>query len=531
MAGGDRERDGRARDDRITRLREETRQRWDRADDEAEAVAADLDSDDPETRAAAAWTLAELAAEDPDPPRLISVESDLAPLLTDDDEWVRRGASWALANVADDSPHRARAALSDLTESLGDEDPLVRENGVLAVSAVAREYPRAAEPALSRLAGLVREDDGIARRYAAETLRRLVTKLDADGFPETIEAAPDVAEVLSGESGVVAVADDGDDGRPVRVGEPNDSPADDGGEHEDGRDRATTDDRGPPDQLPTAPETVAERGDFEYLGDLGDGPLTTAAKARAPTTSEVSQRIVVVLRTLRRDAGVDPADFEDALRAWAAVDDHPHVAPVLARGPNPRPWVATEYLDGGSLRDRVGRIGFERAVWYARCLVEAVSQAHARGVVHGALRPSAVGFSRTLGAWPVPKVGEWGFGDLLVEARDLPVPPAFAAPEHVAPERLGRPDSSTDVYQLGALCYALFAGRPPFVGERGEVVRQVRDDDPAPASEFGDGVPETFDDLLARALAKRKQARFETAADFQRELAVVARELSLSFEL
>jgi hypothetical protein len=517
--------------DRIETLREEARERWGRAADDVDSAAADLDSDDPEERAAAAWTLAELA-EDPDDSRRVPVESDLAALLDDDDEWVRRGASWAVANVADHHPSRARGALSEVTASLDDSDPLVRENGVVAVADVAREYPHAVEPALSRLADLVREDDGLARRRAAETLRRLVTRLDEDGFPETIEATPDIADLLGGDLGVVAVTDDAGDGRPVRVGAGDSSADDDEGENAGGgRNRATPDDRGPPDQLPAPPEIDTERSDFEHLADFGDGPLTTAAKVRAPSLSEGGQRVVVVCRTLRADAGVSPADFEEALRAWAAVDDHAHVAPVLARGPTPRPWVATEFLDGGSLRDHVGSVGFERAVWYAHCLATAVSHAHARGVVHGALRPSAVGFSRTLGAWPVPKVGEWGFGDLLGAVQERPAPPAFLAPEHVAPDEFGGPDSSTDMYQLGALCYALFAGRPPFAGEAGDVIREVRASDPPPASAFDGSVPDEIDALLSRAVAKRKQARFETAEDFRRELEVVARDLSLSFEL
>lgn len=517
--------------DRIETLREEARERWGRAADDVDSAAADLDSDDPEERAAAAWTLAELA-EDPDDSRRVPVESDLAALLDDDDEWVRRGASWAVANVADHHPTRARAALSEVTASLDDSDPLVRENGVVAVADVAREYPHAVEPVLSRLADLVREDDGLARRRAAETLRRLVTRLDEDGFPETIEATPDIADLLGGDLGVVAVTDDAGDGRPVRVGAGDSSADDDEGENAGGgRNRATPDDRGPPDQLPAPPEIDTERSDFEHLADFGDGPLTTAAKVRAPSLSEGGQRVVVVCRTLRADAGVSPADFEEALRAWAAVDDHAHVAPVLARGPTPRPWVATEFLDGGSLRDHVGSVGFERAVWYAHCLATAISHAHARGVVHGALRPSAVGFSRTLGAWPVPKVGEWAFGDLLGAVQELPAPPAFAAPEHLAPDEFGGPDSSTDVYQLGALCYALFAGRPPFVGEAEAAVREVRASDPPPASEFADEVPDEIDALLSRALAKEKQARFETAEDFRRELEVGAGNLSLPFEL
>lgn len=515
-------------DQRVERLRRRARERWGRADDDADELLAELDSDDPEARARAAWSLAELAADDPDRSRRVPVESDLAPLLSDDDRWVRRGASWALATVAEECPRRARAAVPEVAESLGDDDPLVRENGVLALAAVGRENPRAVEPALSRLADLARDDDGLARRYAAETLRRLVTRIEEDGFPETIEAAPDVADLLPGGADVVDVTDDPSEGRPLRIrGGTGGAPEESGGGDEDEEPDAL----GPPAEVPSPPEIGADRRAFERLADLGGDPLLAAEKARAPAAAEGNQPVAVALRTLRPDAEADPGRVETGLRAWAGVDDHDHVAPVLARGSDPRPWVATEFFDGGTLRDRLGAVGFDRALWYAHCVAAAVCHAHARGVVHGALRPGSVGLSRTLGAWPVPKVADWGLGECLRAVRTPPVPPAFAAPEHLAPERFGRPDQSTDVYQLGALCYALVADRPPFVGDPEAAVRKVRREEPAPPSEFADGIPPAVDDLLGRALTKEKPARFETAEDFRRELEVVIREVPTSFEL
>jgi tRNA A-37 threonylcarbamoyl transferase component Bud32 len=545
--------------ERAERLRKEARERWDGSEGDLDSITSKLEAADAEVRAEAAWSLAELATNDPDQSWRLPIESKLAPLLDDEDRWVRRGASWAVATIADEHPQHARAALSEVTASLTDDDPLVQENSVLALANVAREYPRAAEPALSRLVHIVRNREGLARQYAAETLRRLVTKLDENGFPETIEATPEVASVLSGDLGVVAVADEEGDGPAVRVrgGEADSSADEDTGERESGDEE--TDARGPPKLIPVPPEIDAERADFERLADLGGGPLTTAAKARVRTTSDGGQHVVVALRTLRPDAEVDTSRVETAFRAWAGIDDHDHVAPVLARGPNPRQWLATEFLDGGTLRDALGSVGFERAVWYAHCITAAVCHAHARGVVHGALRPGAVGLSRAFGAWPIPKVGDWGLGDLLAETRDPPVPTVFAAPEHLAPERFGRPDPATDVYQLGALCYALFTGRPPFVGDDDAVVRKIRsrEHDPDPPSAYagrslvdegasadtgasgdvnagvpaGARVPEAVDDLLGRALAAEKRARFETAEDFRRQLEVLARDPALSFEL
>lgn len=513
--------------ERVERLREAAREQWAGADDDLDAISARLDSDDPEERARSAWALAELAADDPERSRVVPLDSKVAPLLADDEQWVRRGASWAVATVADEHPRRARQALPEVTRGLADEDPLVRENSVLALGNVATEYPRAVEPAISHLADLVDDGDGLASRYAAETLRKLVRRLDEDGFPLTVSATPEIADFLPGDADVVEVTDDPSNGQSVGIrGDADDQQVrETRPEDGDGRERDDEDELlGPPDQIPSPPEVVADRRAFDRLADLGTDPVTTVDKVRAPSPGEGGQHVVAVVRTLRSDVHLDPDAVETAFRAWAGVADHPHVVPVLARGTNPRPWLATEFLDGGTLRGRLDSVGFERGLWYAHCVTTAVSHAHARGVVHGALRPGAVGLSRTLDGWPVPKVGDWALGDLFAEVRTVPVPPAYAAPEHVAPESFGRPDPATDVYQLGALCYAVFAGRPPFAGEAHEVVRKVETETPRPPSEFAPGVPEAVDDLLERALTKEKPARFETAEDFRRELELVVEE-------
>ena len=501
-------------DERADRLRDRVRREY---GSDAADVAAGLDSDDPEERAGAAWALAELAKADPDS---LSGRSKLAKALSDDHRWVRRGASWALASLADRRPTRARPVTDEVIDALSDDDPLVRENAVLALSSVAAAYPRTVEPALSRLARVVREEDGLLRRYAAETLHRLVAELDEDGFPKTVAAAPAFADVLPGDATIVEFSDDENvEEATVSV---RSSSADAGARQND--DSADEDDtpRGPPDFVPTPPTVDADFREFERLTDLGGDPFTTARKARAPNPDGGSHA-VVTLRAMRSDGLADAEAFERALRAWAGIDDHDHVLPILARGETPRPWVATEFVDGGTLRDRIGRLDFDRALWYAHCVTRALCHAHAHGVLHGALRPGVVGLSRSLGAWSVPKVGDWGLGAAADGRRSL-VPPAFAAPEQLDSEAFGRRDHSTDVYQLGALCYALFAGRPPFVGDADEVVRRVREREPTPASAVDSTVPEAIDGVLARALAKPKPARLETAEDFRRKLEVVVDE-------
>jgi eukaryotic-like serine/threonine-protein kinase len=117
--------------------------------------------------------------------------------------------------------------------------------------------------------------------------------------------------------------------------------------------------------------------------------------------------------------------------------------------------------------------------------------------------------------WPVSKVGDWGFACVAADVRHPPVPPVFAALEHVEPEAFGAVDHSMDVYGLGALLYALFTGHPPFAGEPHVVVvvGQVTSTDPPVPTERNPELLDAANDLLVRALAKRKPERYETVDD------------------
>ena len=472
-----------------------------------------LSADDSRRRATAAWALAEEAASRPEQ---IPV-SDLERATDDEDVWVRRGATWALAEVAQADPEAARPSVERTTELVDDDDALVRENAVVTVAGVATEFPRAAEPAIEELGELSDDDDATVRRYASEALHHVMDALsdvELDGEPVIISVAePGLASVVSGPN--VVQTSESQQSAPIRIAPASDVDATRAAP-EEGHDRTERPGR-PPDPVDVAspPSVDADYDEFEPLRRVGTDPLTDGHRARV-LASGPGAHTMATLRTLRSDRRSEhAAAFRRATRQWASIDDHDHVAGVVAHGEEPAPWVATEFFDAGTLEDHVND-GFRPSLWYAHRVVTAVANAHAIGLVHGGLRPGVVGFVGTLGpTWPAPKVSDWGFGRVLAEAGTTPVPPAFAAPEHLDPETFGRPDQSTDVYGLGVLLYALLAGRQPFDGDSHVVVQQVTSEDPPSPSEANPDLPDGVDAVVERAMAKRKPERYETVEDLQ----------------
>jgi serine/threonine protein kinase len=169
-----------------------------------------------------------------------------------------------------------------------------------------------------------------------------------------------------------------------------------------------------------------------------------------------------------------------------------------------------EYMDGGTLAERVGAMALPQALWTAIAVTKGVRHAHRRGAAHLDLKPENVLFrSMADGTWDVPKVGDWGLSKYLL---DNPHSVEGLSPHYAAPEQFdddyGPADDITDVYQLGAVFYELFTGQPPFEGSATEVMRAVFENDPTPPSELAD-LPAELDDVLLTALATEREDRYD----------------------
>ncbi|QLH80687.1 hypothetical protein [Halosimplex pelagicum] len=282
---------------------------------------------------------------------------------------------------------------------------------------------------------------------------------------------------------------------------------------------------------PETPETFAAIGalsSFDRLSAVAEGcedRFATGYRCRAVDEDEERG---IATRLFERPEEADRLDFAadltKRLSRWRTLADGEHVVDVVEWGDRPRPWVATQPVDE-SLAER-DRPPVDEALRQAEQLADAVAHCHRHGTVHAGIDPRSVVFrGDALSGLERPMLDNVGlmhaFREYFQPANYLD--PRFAAPEYFDTD-FGRVDAATDVYGLGATCYYLFTGRPPYTGTYCEVREGVLDGRPPAPSAVNDAVPEALDSALGKALGREKTKRYDAVEGFRNDLEAVGGE-------
>jgi serine/threonine-protein kinase len=261
-------------------------------------------------------------------------------------------------------------------------------------------------------------------------------------------------------------------------------------------------------------------GRYAVVRPLGHGGMGAVYLANDPVLNRQ-----VAIKLLHHHLATDDVRARFALEARAAgALSHPNVVTVHDVGEfGGLPFIVMEYVRGDTLATIIGRrasLPFGQRIGWLQDLCAALAYAHGAGVVHRDIKPANLMIDH-LGRL---KVLDFGIARLAESGLTLTGAtvgtPAYMAPEQV----LGLPvDARTDVFAFGAVAYALFAHRPPFVGDTAHaVMRQVTDVDPPPLDTVA-AVPAELARVVARALAKAPADRYPGAPAVAEALRVVRR--------
>ncbi|TLM84042.1 Stk1 family PASTA domain-containing Ser/Thr kinase [Pseudarthrobacter sp. NamE2] len=242
----------------------------------------------------------------------------------------------------------------------------------------------------------------------------------------------------------------------------------------------------------------------------------------------------VAIKLLRPDLARDPqfqARFKREAQAVAALN-HSSIVAIYDTGEHRLPdgsgedirvpYIVMEFVEGKTLREliRTNNVTIGQAIDYCLGVLSALEYSHKAGIVHRDIKPANVMYCEGTDS---VKVMDFGIARAIADssATMTQTQAVVGTAQYLSPEqaRGETVDARSDLYSAACLLYEMLTSRPPFVGDSPvsvayQHVREIAE----PASSLNPDVSPALDSVLAKALQKNREDRFQDAAAFRRAL-------------
>ncbi len=262
-------------------------------------------------------------------------------------------------------------------------------------------------------------------------------------------------------------------------------------------------------------------GEYLILGRIASGGCGTVYTAE----HRVLARKVAV-KVLHSQLAGSAEMVERFVREARVVNRirHPNIVDIYDFGElaDKRPYFVMELLEGvslGTIIERRGRLTPRQALGYLEPICDALTAAHAAGVVHRDLKASNVAVTRD-GDPPTVKLLDFGIAKLMRSAPGergiTAVGQRIGTPHAMAPEQIrgDAVDQRVDIYALGVLLYQLLTGRYPFISSDAVELERQHAEAPPPRPSALAPVSAEIDAVVLRCLEKRAVRRFPNVPAF-----------------
>ncbi|MCG8649126.1 MAG: protein kinase [Pirellulales bacterium] len=265
-------------------------------------------------------------------------------------------------------------------------------------------------------------------------------------------------------------------------------------------------------------------GDFELLEEIGRGGMGVVYRAR-----QISLNRTVAIKLLPFAAVLNArqiARFKNEAQAAAQLH-HPNIVPVFNVGSERGVHYYTmQFIDGQSLDDLIEqqksegvRPDLAATITAGIEAAEALHTAHQFGVVHRDIKPSNLILDREGKLW----VTDFGLARCqrdvtLTKTGDVVGTMRYMSPEQARGEA-AIVDGRTDVYSLGATLYEMLCLEPAFQGgDAPGILRNIDERSAKPLRSLRGDLPRDLETVIAKAMSKTRDGRYETAAEFAEDL-------------
>jgi serine/threonine-protein kinase len=269
-----------------------------------------------------------------------------------------------------------------------------------------------------------------------------------------------------------------------------------------------------------ATQTLTQLGRYEILAELGQGSMGVVYKARDPALDRVVAIKTINLNLPKDELAEYEARFYQEARAAGGLN-HPNIVTIYDIGKSDRvAYMAMEFLEGEELRAVLtpGQpLPTTQALDVALQVAEGLHYAHGRHIVHRDIKPANI----MVVSDGLVKITDFGIARMRTNEVKTMTGMILGSPKYMSPEQVAgkRADHRADLFSLGVVLYEMVTGHTPFQGDsiHGIMYQILHSSPPAPSQRNPD-LPEIVDLIIAKALNKNMEERYQSARDLVKDL-------------
>ncbi|MEO8102279.1 MAG: serine/threonine-protein kinase [Betaproteobacteria bacterium] len=266
-------------------------------------------------------------------------------------------------------------------------------------------------------------------------------------------------------------------------------------------------------------------GRYKILSIIGQGAMGVVYKAVDPMIDRTVAIKTVNLSFNKDEQAEYELRFQQEIKAAGRLN-HPNIVTIYDVGRNEdMAYMAMEFLEGKELKDILaeeGRPTVPMSIDWIAQIAQGLAFAHDNDIVHRDVKPSNIMIVRG----GLAKITDFGIARMPASAVKTMTGLILGSPRYMSPEQvIGRSlDHRTDIFSLGVVLYEALTGLPPFDGDNVNAIMYATVNTIPPAPSNGNpGVPAMLDLVVAKALAKTVDERYQTMLEFADDLGQVKR--------
>ena len=273
------------------------------------------------------------------------------------------------------------------------------------------------------------------------------------------------------------------------------------------------------DTVELMPASGNHLGPYQLLRVIGSGGMGVVYEA---VDTRLDRKVAIKL--LPPEYSRDPAAKKRFLREARAASslDHPNLCTIYDIGANNDSYlfIVMAHYNGETLAGKIARgpLSIEEAIDLSLQIGRGLDRAHEAGIVHRDIKPRNLMVTER----GQIKILDFGIAKIAGESGITRTGTVLGTPAYMSPEQAdAKPvDSRTDIWSLGVILYQMIAGKLPFRGEQEQaIIHSILHREPEPLGRLRDDVPESVERIVARALAKNPDQRYQRVDEMVRDLA------------